>query len=567
MKSYTQSILQYKKLIKENSILFLSLIILLIFETFLLTTSLLTLIPIVDIFLDSNLENPNKVTIFLVQIFSAFNFEIELKNFLIFFIFIELIKSAINLYITKKIINLRIKVHEKLFINLFDNILKAKIRYFDTFKSEVLLNLLNNISKQVGANLSNIATQFSNLFRCIFYILIPLYLNYKLVLLTFLILFIIFFPLKNLKQKTYLFGKNILFYENQFIKKILEYLQSVKLIKAFQKEDYHKEITFEKLKKKNKFDSKKLFLENAIVSVYRPLSIIGVILSFVIYNQILKENIVISETVVIFWSLISVTPIINSILSNYLIIINSLPMLEKYNQSLNSAKKFSENIIKTSKEVLFKKSLKIRNLNFRYKNNFVLKNLNIDFLKNKTTVIVGPSGSGKSTLIDIILKFRTPDRGHIFLDNTDINQIKSNSYRSLFGYVPQDPFLFNETIKNNILWAKDKISKKDIDILLKETFCNEFIKNFREKEKKIAGERGLNISGGQRQRLALARALAIEPQILILDEPTSSLDKISKNYVLNSINNLRGKVTIIIITHDPDKSIKYDKIIKIKKFK
>ena len=473
----------------------------------------------------------------------------------------------INLYITKKIISLRIKVHEKLFINLFDNILKAKIRYFDTFKSEVLLNLLNNISKQIGANLSNIATQFSNLFRCIFYILITFYLNYKLVLLTFLILFIIFFPLTNLKKKTYLFGKNILFYENQFIKKILEYLQSVKLIKAFLKEDYHKEITFEKLKKKNKFDSKKLFLENAIVSVYRPLSIIGVILSFVIYNQILQENIIISETVVIFWSLVSVTPIINSILSNYLIIINSLPMLEKYNRSLNSAKKFSENIHKTSKKVLFKKKLIIKNLNFRYKKNFVLKNLNIDFAKNKTTLIVGPSGSGKSTLIDIILKFRTPDKGHIFLDNTNINQIRSNDYRSLFGYVPQDPFLFNETIKNNILWAKDKISKKDINILLKETFCNEFIKNFREKEKKIAGERGLNISGGQRQRVALARALAIKPQILILDEPTSSLDKISKKYVLNSINNLRGKITIIIITHDPDKSIKYDKIIQIRKFK
>ena len=178
--------------------------------------------------------------------------------------------------------------------------------------------------------------------------------------------------------------------------KILEYLQSVKLIKAFLKEDYHKEITFEKLKKKNKFDSKKLFLENAIVSVYRPLSIIGVILSFVIYNQILQENIIISETVVIFWSLVSVTPIINSILSNYLIIINSLPMLEKYNRSLNSAKKFSENILKTSKKVLFKKSLIIKNLNFRYKKNFVLKNLNIYFEKNKTTLIVGPSGSGKS---------------------------------------------------------------------------------------------------------------------------------------------------------------------------
>lgn len=567
MKSYNHSLLQYKKLIKENLILFLNLIILLIFETFLITTSLLTLIPIVDIFLDPNLVDPNKVTLFLVQIFSFLNLEIKLKNFLIFFIFIELIKATINLYITKKIINLRIKVHEKLFINLFDNILKAKIRYFDTFKSEVLLNLLNNISKQIGANLSNIATQFSNLFRCIFYILIPLYLNYKLVLLTFLILFIIFFPLTNLKRKTYLFGKNILFYENQFIKKIFEYLQSVKLIKAFLKEDYHKEITFEKLREKNKFDSKKLFLENAIVSVYRPLSIIGVILSFAIYNEILQENIIISESVVIFWSLISVTPIINSILSNYLIIINSLPMLEKYNQSLNLAKKSSENIIKNSKKVLFKKSLKIKNLNFRYKNNLVLQNLNINFEKNKTTLIVGPSGSGKSTLIDIILKFRTPDKGHIFLDNMNINQIRSSNYRSLFGYVPQDPFLFNESIKNNILWAKDKISKKDIDILLKKTFCNEFIKNFREKDKKIVGERGLNISGGQRQRLALARALATEPKILILDEPTSSLDKISKNHILNSLNSLKGKITMIIITHDPDKLIKYDKIVKIKKIK
>ncbi len=567
MKSHNHSFLQYKKLIKENLILFLNLIILLIFETFLLTTSLLILIPIVDIFLDPDLVDPNKVTLFLVQMFSFLNLEIKLKNFLIFFIFIELIKATINLYITKKIINLRIKVHEKLFINLFDNILKAKIRYFDTFKSEVLLNLLNNISKQIGANLSNIATQFSNLFRCIFYILIPLYLNYKLVLLTFLILLIIFFPLTNLKQKTYLLGKNILFYENQLIKKILEYLQSVKLIKAFQKEDYHKKITFEKLKEKNKFDSKKLFLENAIVTVYRPLSIIGVILSFIIYNQILQEKIVISETVVIFWSLISVTPIINSFFSNYLIIINSLPMLEKYNQSLNSAKKFSENIIKTSKKAFFKKSLKIKNLNFKYKNNFVFKNLNIDFIKNKTTVIVGPSGSGKSTLIDIILKFRTPDKGGIYLDNTNINKIKSNDFRSLFGYVPQDPFLFNETIKNNIFWAKDKISKKDIDVLFEETFCDEFIENFKEKEKKIVGERGLNISGGQRQRLALARALATEPKILILDEPTSSLDKISKNHILNSLNSLKGKITLIIITHNPDKLIKYDKIVKIKKFK
>ena len=112
MKRYTQSILQYKKLIKENLILFLNLIILLIFETFLITTSLLTLIPIVDIFLDPNLKDPNKVTLFLVQVFSALNFEIKLKNFLVFFIFIELIKSMINLYITKKIISLRIKVQK-----------------------------------------------------------------------------------------------------------------------------------------------------------------------------------------------------------------------------------------------------------------------------------------------------------------------------------------------------------------------------------------------------------------------------------------------------------------------
>ena len=135
-----------------------------------------------------------------------------------------------------------------------------------------------------------------------------------------------------------------------------------KLIKAFLKEDYHKEITFEKLKKKNKFDIKKLFLKmqlSLFIDLYQLLEY-----SFVIYN-LLQENIIISETVVIFWSLVSVTPIINSILSNYLIIINSLPMLEKYNRSLNSAKKFSLNILKNIKKLKIKKIIIIKIFNFK----------------------------------------------------------------------------------------------------------------------------------------------------------------------------------------------------------
>lgn len=565
MKRYNKSIWQYKKLIYENLNHFLSLIFLLIIETFLLTTSLLTIIPIVDIFLDPDLNEPNKVTFFLSKIFISLKLKINLKNFLFFFIIIELLKSIISLYITKRIINIRISVHEKLFLNLYTNVLKAKISYFDLFKSETLLNLLNNISRQIGANLSNLATQFSNLFRCIFYISIPLYLNYKLVLLTFLILFFIFLPLKSFKQKTYSIGKNIIFYENQFIKKILEFLQSIKLIKAFQKESSHKDVTFEKLKKKNRYDSKKLFLENAIVAVYRPLSIVGVIISFVVYNHVFDQNIIVSETVVIFWSLVTVTPIINSMFANYLVIINNLPMLEKYNVSLKLAKKLTENSDVINEELKFKKSLKIKNLSFKYNNRVILKNLNLDLKKNNTTIIVGKSGIGKSTLVDILLKFRTPYKGSIFLDDRNIALINNDSYRSLFGYVPQDPFLFDGSIKDNIFWAKNNINKKDIKFIFKQTFCSEFISSFKEKEKKAVGERGLNISGGQRQRLALARALVVDPKILILDEPTSSLDKKSKEYIINSLNELKGQKTIIIITHDLNKSIKFDKIIEIKK--
>ena len=165
-------------------------------------------------------------------------------------------------------------------------------------------------------------------------------------------------------------------------------------------------------------------------------------------------------------------------------------------------------------------------------------------------MISGASGSGKSTLIDLIMGFQKAKDGKILIDKVDWNEIDIYSFRSKIGYVPQDPFLFSGTILDNIIWSNDKVDETEVQNILKLSNCSKFIKDLPKGLSTLVGERGSQLSGGQRQRIALARALVKKPEILILDEATSSLDDESSNLIRESLNELKNKITIIMISHE-----------------
>ena len=176
--------------------------------------------------------------------------------------------------------------------------------------------------------------------------------------------------------------------------------------------------------------------------------------------------------------------------------------------------------------------------------------LNMEFGKGSMTAIVGPSGSGKSTLCDLVLRFLKPSCGGVYVDGRNINALDIRSWRNLIGYIPQDTFLFNTTVKENILIGKPDASDDDVLAAARLAAAHEFIEMLPQKYDTVIGDNGVSLSGGERQRIAIARALVRNPKILIFDEATSSLDEGSEMLILKSIETLaKGKIVIIISHH------------------
>ena len=215
----------------------------------------------------------------------------------------------------------------------------------------------------------------------------------------------------------------------------------------------------------------------------------------------------------------------------------------------------------------FNNEIKYRSVSFSYiENNInVLNNINLSIPKGQVYAIVGKSGSGKSTLINLLQRFYEISNGEILIDEKSIKDIKISSLRNMIGVVSQQTFLFNNTIKNNIAYGNEEAKDDDIIKAAKLANAHEFIINSSNGYDTIIGERGAKLSGGQIQRISIARALLKNPPILIFDEATSSLDTESENEVKNAIENLLQDRTVIIIAHRLSTITNANKIIVLDK--
>ena len=179
----------------------------------------------------------------------------------------------------------------------------------------------------------------------------------------------------------------------------------------------------------------------------------------------------------------------------------------------------------------------------------MLNDVSFEVPKGTVTALVGSSGSGKSTIAGLSATFLNPNKGLITIDDQDISKIKLNSYRKHLGVVLQDEFLFEGTIRENILFPRPNATEAELQNAVKAAYVNEFTDRFEEGLDTLIGERGVKLSGGQRQRLAIARAILANPKIIILDEATSSLDTESEALIQKSLSKLMKDRTTIVIAH------------------
>ena len=216
-----------------------------------------------------------------------------------------------------------------------------------------------------------------------------------------------------------------------------------------------------------------------------------------------------------------------------------------------------------------KAEVKILNLTFQYNKfeNIILDNINLNFEGGKMTALVGHSGAGKSTIMNMIPRFYDPEKGDILIDNQSVYKSKLDDVRSNISLVSQETTLFDDTVKNNILYANLNASNDEIEKAVKYSFAEEFINKLPNKIDTIIGENGVRLSGGEKQRLSIARAILKKSKIILLDEATSSLDADTEKKIQDAINFLTQNKTTIVIAHRLSTILNSNKIYVIDKGK
>lgn len=204
--------------------------------------------------------------------------------------------------------------------------------------------------------------------------------------------------------------------------------------------------------------------------------------------------------------------------------------------------------------------IKFNNVKFGYNDNKIIDDMSFEIKPNQKVAFVGKSGAGKTTIFSLITKLYSIDEGEILLDGHNINDLNCDSLRNNMSIITQNPYIFNFSIKDNLLLAKENASMKEIRNACKMACIDDFIMSLPDKYETMVGENGVILSGGQKQRLAIARALLMKTEIILFDEATSALDNETQSEIQNAIKNLKGEYTILIVAHRLSTVIDSDKI-------
>jgi ABC-type multidrug transport system fused ATPase/permease subunit len=536
--------------------------------------SLGILVPFISFLVNPEIITLNSYVIKYVPTIRSLDYFSLLILSLSLILVIFLIKSSFLTWFHYKKNNFIYNINDNLSFKIYSYNITKNVSYnLENNSSNLILNCINEVNIVVdGVLLAGL--EFVSEVLLIFFIISLLFIiNPTVSLFTFFLglsLFLIFQRYTKIRLQKWSFIRKTS--ERQMIEKVQQGFSGIKEISIFLKERFFIESYMNAVKKTSAIYIKIQTLMDLPKII---LELVAIIVFVVMIYLILKSSQNIQYFIPIIGLYVGASfkllPALNRIIvSTQKIKRSSLSLITIKNQlkDYDKNKKIINKILtqNTVTPIKFEKNIVLSNIFFKYpdKKNFVLENINLNIKKGETIGIIGKSGEGKSTLVNIICGFIVPTEGKIFVDGIDI-QTNLREWRSILGYIPQTAYLFDDTIYNNICFYSDnseteeKKFKEIVEISQLKSFLQEIPLN----KETIVGERGAMLSGGQAQRIAFARNIYKNPQVMILDESTSSLDFENEKKILETIQSFTGKKTIIIISHKQSVLSFCDKIYKI----
>ena len=505
------------------------------------------------------------------------NFDIQIINFngylyfflgLIFIIF--LIKNVFFMYFVYKQNQFVREIRMRTSGSLIDKYIYLS---YPVFFKKTLPNILRNIDLSISFSTVTLAliTFFSEIIIFALLIIFLLSVEFKLTIAIIIIILLLIYLIKGLsKKKFYNIGAKSQKYAQNFKKELLQIFTGIREIKILKKEEYFNK----KFYRINKLEANNNLLRDVLLQLPRPVIELLVVLSIILliftmfFFEFEKSEILIFISLAVITSIRlmpAATRIVGSLQRlTYYQPLNQILIREIYNKlatTKSRINKYSNKYLKFKNEIIFS------NVSFSYDlKKPIINKLNLKIKKNSCFGIIGESGSGKSTITDLVMGLIEPTTGEIKIDKNSLKE-NINLWKNNISYVSQSPFFLNDTVEKNIAFGQpeNKIDKKLVIDVSKKAQIFDHINKLKYKFKTNVGEAGIKFSGGQLQRIAIARALYRKSNVLILDEATNSLDNQSEIMFFKFLKKLKKKLTIIIITHKAENVSICDQILKIKK--
>ena len=581
--SYFKDILKYEKKYRKFTLLN---IVFNIFYALFNVLSVLAFIPVLNILFgkeEKTLIKPVYKGITNIGSYAEgnFNYFISQKiinegeiSTLLFICFLTLslffFKNLFRYLASYSITFLRTGVVKDLRDKLYHKIVELPIAYFtEKRKGDIIARMTSDVQEVEISILTSIETIVREPLTVVIAISIMLFMSVKLTLFVFILLPVSGFIISSISKKL---KANSVKAQNEtgtFLSFIEETLSGLRVIKGFNSEKIIE----------RKFNKSTATFRSLMTSVFHrqtlasPMSeFLGsaTIIAILWYGgtEVINKTSALDSSKFLGYILLFYTVLnpIKLITTSYYNIQKGEASAERIMQVLNTENSIKDKpnaLVKTS----FENQIEFKNISFKYKEDYVLKDFSLTIKKGETVALVGQSGSGKSTLANLITRFYDVNKGSISIDDTNIKDITKKSLRDLMGIVTQESILFNDTVKNNIKLGTENASDKEILEASEIANANEFIQSLSEKFDTNIGDSGGTLSGGQKQRLSIARAVLKNPPIMILDEATSALDTESEQLVQIALEKMMQNRTSLVIAHRLSTIQKADTIVVMKKGK
>ncbi|SOU86560.1 ABC transporter ATP-binding protein [Tenacibaculum dicentrarchi] len=578
---YFKDILKYEKKYRKFTVL--NIVFNILYAIF-NVLSVLAFIPVLGILFGTdkkiinkpNYEGLSKIGDFLKDSFYHFISEkIKTEGDINTLVFICLL--ALSLFFLKNLFRylasyviafLRTGIVKDLRDKLYDKIVELPISYFsEKRKGDIIARMTSDVQEVEGSIISSIETIVREPLTVIISISIMLFMSLKLTLFVFVLLPVSGVIISSISKKLKANSAKAQKETGNFLSFIEETLTGLRIIKGFNAEGVIA----------TKFNNSTSNFKQLTTSVFHRKSLASPMSEFLGSATIIAilwygGTEVLSKTsalqpdeffgyIVLFYTVLNPIKLITSTFYN---IQKGEASAERIMTVLNTENTIKDKSNATIKET-FKNKIEFKNISFKYKDDYVLKDFTLTINKGETVALVGQSGSGKSTLANLITRFYDVNKGEVVIDEDNIRDITKKSLRNLMGIVSQDSILFNDTITNNLKLGSQNANDTAVLEAAKIANADEFIQNLPEKYNTNIGDSGNTLSGGQKQRLSIARAVLKNPPIMILDEATSALDTESEQLVQVALEKMMQNRTSLVIAHRLSTIQNADKIVVMKK--